>query len=324
VNVLLTKKSLALSAALIVSTTFVIHAQSTSIDRIQHTRIPINNHLDRHVYQFIFKNKSLKTLTVKIGPSRYDKKAFRIQRIVTSKDIYNHPDFLVSINNLAQLYEKENTDVKINFNLLPDGNLSYSYSGNNPKSIKNFIDNTIKNSYKKLLSSTYYLIPSGEGNGMHFDYKNIGRSQSTRATIIERKISRLIKASTEKDKLKTLLDFVQSIPYDKSKMTNTHFRSPMAVLTDNAGDCDEKALLLSTMLKSAFPNLETKLLLTKTGRDDHAITLLEWREKNTPGLLHINNKYYLPLETTTQVGMQYIAPIVIKSFKANNYFIIDL
>lgn len=319
-----TIKSLAMSAALIVPMVCAINVQAKSIEKIEHTRIPINEHLDRHVYQFVFNDQSLKTVTVQIGPDRYDKKAFKIQRVVTSEDIYNHPDFLVSVNHLAQLYEKANPETKINFSLLPDGNLSYSYRGNNPKRIKIFVDNMIQNSYKKALSSIYYLIPSGEGNEMYFDYKNIGRLQSTRATIIERKISRIIKTSTQKEKLKTLLDFVQSIPYDKSNMTNTHFRSPMAVLTDNTGDCDEKALLLSMMLQSAFPNLETKLFLTRIGKDDHSITLLEWPDKKTPGLLHINNKYYLPLETTTKVGIGYIAPIIVKALKSNRYFIIDL
>lgn len=59
------------------------------------------------------------------------------------------------------------------------------------------------------------------------------------------------------------LAYVQTIPYSKIKITNDNqsgFRHPLAVIADNAGDCDSKAVLFLALIQARYPELPATLV----------------------------------------------------------------
>lgn len=81
----------------------------------------------------------------------------------------------------------------------------------------------------------------------------------------------LLEGSDTRDYLNLLLTWVQSIPYDtlEDRMVSngSGFFTPVEVLMNNLGDCDSKATLTASLLRSLLPNLSMVLVYLP----DHAM-----------------------------------------------------
>ena len=81
----------------------------------------------------------------------------------------------------------------------------------------------------------------------------------------------LLEGSDSRDYLNLLLTWVQSIPYntleDRLVSNGAGFSRPLEVLINNLGDCDSKATLTSSLLRSLLPNLSMVIVYLP----DHAM-----------------------------------------------------
>lgn len=314
---------LAIAIVLAFSVSHASTATASSIKLLEHAKHNLSSDIERHAYRVTLDNGSKPTILLNLSPKKYASKDIRIPRRLSSEQIYSHPDFMATINENARLYSIANPGSKFTFDLKENGQLGYNYHGKNPKALRAYIDKMLKKTADQMMESVFHLKTDKKSKNILFDYNYAAKTQQHIANTLTRKLLKLQMSKKANEKLDILLSFVQSIPYDGSNMTNIAFRTPLAVLADHKGDCDEKSLLLSLMIKSALPNLKTALLLSKTGKDDHAITLIEWPYKR-PGRLQIGNTYYLALETTAPQQIGYIPPIMIRALKDKQYKVISI
>lgn len=59
------------------------------------------------------------------------------------------------------------------------------------------------------------------------------------------------------------LSFVQSIPYEKASLRRDRYRRPLSLLGRNRGDCDSKVVLYLSLMKAAYPKLDSGIVQIK-------------------------------------------------------------
>ncbi len=92
----------------------------------------------------------------------------------------------------------------------------------------------------------------------------INENRSVVLPLAQALYEQLLEGSDSRDYLNILLSWVQSIPYDTLEdrlvSNGTGFFTPVEVLINNLGDCDSKATLTASLLRSLLPDLSMAIV----------------------------------------------------------------
>jgi hypothetical protein len=95
-----------------------------------------------------------------------------------------------------------------------------------------------------------------------------------------------------------LLSWVQSIPYNslENRLTSNGagYLPPLAVITNNQGDCDSKAVLMASLIRSLLP--EVKMVLVYL--PNHAVLGISLPFRNNEPIVRLGGTDYLLMETS--------------------------
>lgn len=108
----------------------------------------------------------------------------------------------------------------------------------------------------------------------------------------------LTPGSETRDYLNLLLSWVQSIPYDtlenRFSSNGSGFSSPLDVLIQNLGDCDSKATLTATLMRSLLPNLSLVIVYLP----DHALLAVNLGHRSDDMLIDVRGTPHVLLDPT--------------------------
>lgn len=95
-----------------------------------------------------------------------------------------------------------------------------------------------------------------------------------------------------------VLSWVQSIPYNKLEnrlnSNGAGYLPPLSVVANNQGDCDSKAVLMASLVRSLLP--DTKM--TMVYLPNHALLGIVLPLRNNEQTIHVNGLNYLLMEPT--------------------------
>lgn len=98
--------------------------------------------------------------------------------------------------------------------------------------------------------------------------------------------------------LNLLLGWLQSIPYDdlESRVSSNGagFSPPLTLLSNNRGDCDSKSVLMASVIRALFPDIELVMLYLP----NHALLGIGVPAKKDERSMQINGEAYLLMEPT--------------------------
>lgn len=237
-------------------------------------------------------------------------------------EVYRIPSFKSSIERKISSYESSN-DVKINFSISHASGFRFDtvaasqrIADKAAKDMREFVEEETS----RIAKDNFHHIAIGSDH--FFDYPFASKSQSSLGEEIYRKTRPIVsQIPNPLNRVQFYLDLVQNIPYDNEKLGGHYFRTPLAVIMDNKGDCDEKSLLLLTILKEAFPDKKVALLALKN--IPHAIALIESLRPMDQSFRY-KGVNYLPLETTASVPYGKIDEDVKNEIKKGQFFLFQI
>ncbi|GAC08666.1 hypothetical protein [Paraglaciecola chathamensis] len=98
--------------------------------------------------------------------------------------------------------------------------------------------------------------------------------------------------------LNLLLGWLQSIPYDdlESRVSSNGagFSPPFTLLSNNQGDCDSKSVLMASVIRALFPDIELVMLYLP----NHALLGIAMSPQKDEASMLINGEEYLLMEPT--------------------------
>ncbi|MGY0650058.1 MAG: hypothetical protein ACW7DU_18220, partial [Paraglaciecola chathamensis] len=93
--------------------------------------------------------------------------------------------------------------------------------------------------------------------------------------------------------LNLLLGWLQSIPYDdlESRVSSNGagFSPPFTLLSNNQGDCDSKSVLMASVIRALFPDIELVMLYLP----NHALLGIAMSPQKDEASMLINGEEYL-------------------------------
>ncbi len=289
-----------LSIAILAGLAFNANASKHSvITNMKHSEQSISFKHELLTYNFTVDNYrnygfKLKTnsLSVNIDDISY-------RRDFNLSDVYKIPEFKTRIDQIVRSYERSN-GIKVEFELSYSQGFKFIASAKSQKkadSAAKEVRGLVEVEVTKMAEEYFHHTTIGDAS--FFDYKFALKTQASVGQSIYRKTQPIVSLMNNPlDQLQFYLDFVQAIPYDYGELEGHYFRTPLAVLMDNKGDCDEKALLLVSILEHQFPDREVAILAFKN--IPHAIAVIE-SEKPMSLSFSYEGKNYIPLETTANM-----------------------
>lgn len=237
-------------------------------------------------------------------------------------DVYKIPGVPAKIQRLINAYETTH-DIKVNFEVSYVNGFRFTTEAKTQREADKAaqdIKNIIEKETQKVAKEYFHHISIG--NNGFFDYAFAAHSQSNLGETIYRKTKPIVSRITNPlNQLQFYLDFVQRIPYDKGELSGNYFRTPLAVLMDNKGDCDEKALLLTVILKEAFPGKKVGILALEN--IPHAIAVIE-SERPMSKSFRYKGVNYVPLETTANLEYGDISTEVKNEIKKGKFYLFTI
>lgn len=185
-----------------------------------------------------------------------------------------------------------------------NGNVGYRYSGDTAKArtVIASIDRRATAAMEQYLESkNYHLKDNGR---IESDYQTMARDNFLEIRPLARAIQRATKGMSMRDAMNYTLSFLQSIPYETyhpqaGDRGNYIFNSPLTLVSENKGDCDEKSLAFGTLMRLLFPNLEMGIVLVP----GHAFIAMDIPPQKGDMLLPMNGRNYVVAEP---VGPAYL------------------
>ena len=104
--------------------------------------------------------------------------------------------------------------------------------------------------------------------------------------------------SNARSYLNLLLSWAQAIPYDtlenRVSSNGSGFSPPLAILNQNKGDCDSKAVLAAALIRAFLPNNPMKLVLLH----DHALLAISMTPLATDETINAEGLPFILLDPT--------------------------
>jgi|GEM_PF-5113149 len=147
-----------------------------------------------------------------------------------------------------------------------NGNVGYRYSGdtNRARAIIESIERRSNSAMEDYLQQKNYRLK--ENGRIESDYQSMARDNFLEIRPLARAIQRQTRGMDVRETMNYTLAFLQSIPYEtiqprQGGRGNYIFNSPLTLISDNKGDCDEKSLAFGTIMRILYPNLEMGIVL---------------------------------------------------------------
>lgn len=173
----------------------------------------------------------------------------------------------------------------------PNGNVGYRYSGDTAKArtLIASIDRRATAAMEQYLSSKNYRLK--ENGRIESDYQTMARDNFLEIRPLARALQHATKGMNMRDTMNYTLAFLQSIPYETYRPQagdrgNYIFNSPLTLVSEDKGDCDEKSLAFGTLMRIMYPNLEMGIVLVP----GHAFVAMDIPPQKGDMLLPINGK----------------------------------
>lgn len=147
-----------------------------------------------------------------------------------------------------------------------NGHIGYRYSGdtNRARAIIESIERRSNSAMEDYLQQKNYRLK--ENGRIESDYETLARDNFLEIRPLARAIQRETRGMSMRETMNYTLAFLQSIPYEtirprQGDRGNYIFNSPLTLISDNKGDCDEKSLAFGTIMRILYPNLEMGIVL---------------------------------------------------------------
>jgi len=236
--------------------------------------------------------------------------SFKVERNTTERAKETDKTFLLT-QALNIKYEKAQREAAIRsgngVTIRPyqaaNGNVGYRYSGDQGRAqaIVESIDRRASAAMEEYLQQKNYRLK--ENGRIESDYKAIAQDNFLEIRPLARAIQKATRGQSMRDVMNYTLSFLQSIPYETIRETgdrgNYIFNSPLTLVGDNKGDCDEKSLAFGTLMRLMYPNVDMGLVLVP----GHAFVAMEIPPKQGDMLVPFGNKTMVVAEP---VGPAYI------------------
>jgi hypothetical protein len=147
----------------------------------------------------------------------------------------------------------------------PDG-LRYKGRGPTKQQIQREIDRLeriSRDALNEYLAQRHYVL---DGDMVETDYTKLARRNFIAMEPLASAVARQTRGQSDRQVMNYLLSFLQSIPYETfeakegDRVTNI-FNSPLRLLTQNKGDCDDKGLAFGLLVKLLYPNTKVGIVL---------------------------------------------------------------
>ncbi|MBI1363206.1 MAG: hypothetical protein GC134_04410 [Proteobacteria bacterium] len=173
----------------------------------------------------------------------------------------------------ARRAERKGVSVQV----IPNGgNLSFQASGPDERTVDRELERIRRLANKEMESYLQEHNYTIEGNAIETDYAKVSRANY----FAMRPLARAIQEQTRGMDMRSVMDytlaFLQSIPYSTYQprpgdRTTAIFNTPLRLIANNKGDCDDKSLAFGTLLKIMYPSLTIALVLVP----EHAFVAVE-------------------------------------------------
>lgn len=184
-----------------------------------------------------------------------------------------------------------------------NGNVGYRYSGDQGRAqaLVQSIDRRASAAMDDYLQQKNYRLK--ENGRIESDYKAMAQDNFLEIRPLARAIQKATRGQSMREVMNYTLSFLQSIPYETIRETgdrgNYIFNSPLTLIHDNKGDCDEKSLAFGTLMRLMYPNVDMGLILVP----GHAFVAMDIPPQQGDMLLPLGNKTMVVAEP---VGPAYI------------------
>ena len=178
-----------------------------------------------------------------------------------------------------------------------NGNINYQYSGdtNRARAIIESVERRANSAMEDYLQQKNYRLKS---NGrIESDYQTMARDNFLEMRPLARAIQKATRGMSMRETMNYTLSFLQSIPYEtispaQGDRGNYIFNSPLTLISDNKGDCDEKSLAFGTLMRLLYPNLKMGIILVP----GHAFVAMKMDSEKGDMILPVGNDQYVVAE----------------------------
>lgn len=176
-----------------------------------------------------------------------------------------------------------------------------------------------------LTKQGYHMTEYGGQQVLMSDYKNIAKEEYAAFKPVVFEISRQATGRLRK-KLNFALNFFQSIPYEtphrEGSASSVRFQSPMSLITQNKGDCDEKSLAFGAVVRRM--SMATPVYLVVI--EGHALVALAMRPDKGDQYIKKNGQTLVLAEPTgpSMLPLGRITKYSATEIAANRYELIEL
>jgi hypothetical protein len=142
----------------------------------------------------------------------------------------------------------------------------------------------------------YYFVKDTTGKYVMPDHLRIARDYVAPLRSVGRALAEQSGARTQRQMIDTVLNFVQSIPYDtledRTTSNGAGFVTPFGLLAGNRGDCDSKSVLMLALLRGLYPQLPLIMVYTH----EHAFVGIKTEAQSGDRIIRIQNRVYVLAE----------------------------
>lgn len=275
----------------------------------------------KHHLVSVLANNKVSTALISINRSGFNPKDFVIDGYIDQVKLFANPELRARLDEHVAFYKRNEPNGEFAITYPASGGANLAVKSKKGQSIIADFNNFTAELSNEILTSAFHISVNPDTNVADVDYEFTITSQAPYLGKFAYALIAPVFNSSRLEQLSYLLNFVQGITYD-TPLDNS-FRTPLAVLDDEMGDCDEKSVLLAALLKSAMPNSMPALLVIKTKRGSHAIAVAEWPYDH-PNRMLIDGKPYIAMETTDKFPVGIVPDEVLDALKAGRYYMIRL
>jgi hypothetical protein len=276
--------------------------------------------MNHHITHIVANNKA-SSVYLPINRSNFNHNDFKISGFIDQVTLFSNQELREKLNSHVEFYKRNESKGEFIVTYPPTGGANISIKSSRGHEVMADFNQYVSELSNEVLGKSFHITVNPDTNVADVDYEFAITSQAPYFAKFSYKLLEPVINEDHLVQLRYLLSFVQSIPYD-TPLDNS-FRTPLAVLDDVQGDCDEKSVLLASLLKTIMPQRKPALLVIKTKRGNHAISVVEWPYENANRVL-IDGSPYIAMETTDKFPLGVVPNDVVSALKAGHYYMIKL
>lgn len=273
-----------------------------------------------HIVKYELEGK-LHVSSIRIEKELFDKNDFLINADISQFELFSDLDLRGAIEQKIEHFRNKEPSGSYDVTYPLSGGVAVTIKSSDSHGMMNEFQGFVKNESDAILHQKYHVNPGYGKIRSTFDYRFAVNSQLMEISVLSKALIGSIAGKSDFDKLSFLLNYTQSIAY--STDGRPILKTPLAVLNSGTGDCDDKSVLFSSLVKSSISHINLVLLVLDTSFGHHAIILIEWNHPHS-NLIAINEKSYIPVETTGNFKIGTLPEEVWKAIKLGKHRAVEL